>query len=106
MNKPTKEDRLIEEMEHALGIDEKSQRKFENMMCGYFGLRSVDDLYKLREIVEKMHEMFVDVERDVAKRCAKCNALLRYPEDTNIKGITLIEVDMCSLCKKPRVEYI
>ncbi len=32
--------------------------KFENMMCGYFGLRSVDDLYKLREIVEKMHWLF------------------------------------------------
>ena len=27
-------------------------------MCGYFGLRSIDELYKLREIVEKMHEMY------------------------------------------------
>ena len=47
------------EMLAAFGVDEKSTRKFENMMCGYFGLRSVDDLYKLREIVEKMHEMLV-----------------------------------------------
>ncbi len=48
----------VKDIENALGLDDKSRRKFENMMCGYFGLRSVDDLYKLREIVEKMHELF------------------------------------------------
>lgn len=49
-------------MGRTLGIDDKSRRKFENMMVGYFGLRSVDDLYKLREIVEKIHEMFKEKE--------------------------------------------
>ncbi len=48
------------EMLARLGIDDMSTRKFENMMCGYFGLRSIDDLYKLREIVEKMHGLFND----------------------------------------------
>lgn len=50
----------VKDIENALGIDDKSRRKFENMMCGYFGLRSRDDLYKLRETVEKIHEMYDD----------------------------------------------
>ncbi len=68
------------EMLAALGIDEKSTQKFENMMCGYFGLRSIDDLYKLREIVEKMHELFNDaryfenLEQNMRTKDSKCEA--------------------------------
>lgn len=46
----------VEEMERTLGIDEKSRRQFENMMCGYFGLQSSDDLYELRGIVDTMRK--------------------------------------------------
>lgn len=38
------------------------------------------------------------------KKCAKCNASLRYPEDADIRGTTVIdgavcEVAICAPCK-------
>ena len=47
-----------EHMLRKLGIDEQGQRRFENMMIGYFGLRDQRALYRLRGAVEMMREVF------------------------------------------------
>ncbi len=42
-----------------IDVDDASRRKFENMMCGYFGLKTIEDLYRLRELVDKMRDLFL-----------------------------------------------